>query len=44
MRNTWPSVFLVMTISIAMVMGIMAIIYRIPFLKRLILGEIKGER
>lgn len=39
MRNTWPSTFLVLLILIIMDMGIMAIIYRIPFLKRIILGE-----
>jgi len=37
--NTWSSVFLVMAISVVMVMGLMAVISRVPVLKRNIFGE-----
>ena len=39
MNNTISSCLLVSVIMAVIVMGIMAIIYRIPFLKRHILGD-----
>jgi len=37
--NTWSSVFLVLAIYFVMISGLLALIYRIPVLKRHLLGE-----
>lgn len=39
MNNTLSSCLLVMGLLIGMVMGLLAVIHRVPTLKRLILGE-----